>query len=202
MMLSLDLWKEKVGYQSGLLAVTCAIAAILLVFTEVLTKPVIAQRISEDQNALLKQVLGDITFSNDVFAEGHSVHYAKETFEMFPVKNAQGKVTAWVVRGAEDGYSGPITYLMGVNMHQEIIGVRVVSHTETPGLGDNIELAKSPWILSFNHHSLKNTPVWGVKKDGGTFDQFSGATITPRAVVKGIHLALEALKQDRESAHE
>ena len=200
MMAQLDQWKDKVSYQSGLLAATCALATLLLVGAEIVTKPVIEQRIREDQNTLLQQVLGSVQYANDVFADGHSVEYQNQTYQLFPVKDQTGKVIDWVVQGSEDGYSGPIQYLMGVNMHGEIIGVRIVSHTETPGLGDKIELAKSPWVLGFDHHSLANTPRWGVKKDGGTFDQFSGATITPRAVVKGIHLALLALQQDQQTA--
>lgn len=200
MMAQLDQWKDKVSYQSGLLAATCALATLLLVGAEIVTKPVIEQRIREDQNTLLQQVLGSVQYANDVFADGHSVEYQNQTYQLFPVKDQTGKVSDWVVQGSEDGYSGPIQYLMGVNMHGEIIGVRIVSHTETPGLGDKIELAKSPWVLGFDHHSLANTPRWGVKKDGGTFDQFSGATITPRAVVKGIHLALLALQQDQQAA--
>ncbi|MCA2018974.1 RnfABCDGE type electron transport complex subunit G [Vibrio tritonius] len=200
MMAQLDQWKDKVSYQSGLLAATCALATLLLVGAEIVTKPVIEQRIREDQNTLLQQVLGSVQYANDVFADGHSVEYQNQTYQLFPVKDQTGKVIDWVVQGSEDGYSGPIQYLMGVNMHGEIIGVRIVSHTETPGLGDKIELAKSPWVLGFDHHSLANTPKWGVKKDGGTFDQFSGATITPRAVVKGIHLALLALQQDQQTA--
>ncbi|WP_342608798.1 RnfABCDGE type electron transport complex subunit G [Vibrio tritonius] len=200
MMAQLDQWKDKVSYQSGLLAATCALATLLLVGAEIVTKPVIEQRIREDQNTLLQQVLGSVKYANDVFADGHSVEYQNQTYQLFPVKDQTGKVIDWVVQGSEDGYSGPIQYLMGVNMHGEIIGVRIVSHTETPGLGDKIELAKSPWVLGFDHHSLANTTKWGVKKDGGTFDQFSGATITPRAVVKGIHLALLALQQDQQAA--
>lgn len=200
MMAQLEQWKDKVSYQSGLLAATCALATLLLVAAEIVTKPVIEQRIREDQNSLLQQVLGSVQYANDVFADGHSVEYQNQTYQLFPVKDQTSKVIDWVVQGSEDGYSGPIQYLMGVNMHGEIIGVRIVSHTETPGLGDKIELAKSPWVLGFDHHSLANTPKWGVKKDGGTFDQFSGATITPRAVVKGIHLALLALQQDQQTA--
>ncbi len=83
------------------------------------------------------------------------------------------------------GY-GVITLLVGINAKdQSLAGVRVVHHTETPGLGDKIEIKKSDWILSFNGKSLENPKLsgWFVKKDGGEFDQFTGATITPRAVV-------------------
>ena len=83
------------------------------------------------------------------------------------------------------GY-GVITMLIGINTKdQTLAGVRVVRHTETPGLGDKIEVKKSDWILIFDGKSLENPQLtgWSVKKDGGDFDQFTGATITPRAIV-------------------
>ncbi len=93
---------------------------------------------------------------------------------------------------APDGYSGAIHLLVGIYADGRLAGVRVLSHKETPGLGDKIELAKSDWILGFAGKSL-NDPAeegWAVKKDRGDFDQFAGATITPRAVVKAVHGAL------------
>lgn len=94
---------------------------------------------------------------------------------------------------APDGYGGRIDLLVGIGKDGGITGVRVVPpHRETPGLGDKIETRKSDWILSFDGHSLTNTPdeEWAVRKDGGTFDAFTGATITPRAVVSAVHRAL------------
>lgn len=93
---------------------------------------------------------------------------------------------------APDGYSGNIEMLVAVNIDGSLAGVRVVSHRETPGLGDGIELRKSDWILGFSGRSLHSpeSAQWAVKKDGGEFDQFTGATITPRAVVKAVHSTL------------
>ncbi|MCW9012997.1 MAG: electron transport complex subunit RsxG [Gammaproteobacteria bacterium] len=93
---------------------------------------------------------------------------------------------------APDGYSGAIKMLIGINADASLAGVRVVSHKETPGLGDVMELKRSDWILGFNGKSLDNpdTSNWKVKRDGGEFDQFTGATITPRAVVKAVHHCL------------
>ncbi|MFK7161364.1 electron transport complex subunit RsxG [Marinospirillum sp. MEB164] len=91
---------------------------------------------------------------------------------------------------ARDGYSGQIHLLIALNSQGEVLGVRVVEHQETPGLGDKIERQKSAWILSFNGRSLSNTSGWAVQRDGGEFDQFTGATITPRAVVRAVHRAL------------
>ncbi len=94
---------------------------------------------------------------------------------------------------ARDGYNGDIELLLGINIDGSISGVRVVQHRETPGLGDKIDLRLSDWILAFNEKSLSNTktPTWQVKKSGGEFDQFVGATITPRAVVIAVNLALQ-----------
>jgi electron transport complex protein RnfG len=202
MLAKIELIKDKLAYQTGLLATTCGLAALLLVMTEVTTRPVIEQRIAEDQNALLGEVLNGAEFSNDVFQQGHDVEYQGRVYQVFPVNDASGALFSHVIRGTQDGYSGEIAFLIGVNNSNEITGVRVISHTETPGLGDKVELAKSPWVLSFNHRSLDNTPLWAVKKDGGDFDQFSGATITPRSVVYGVHHAMLALAQDKEIGNE
>ena len=93
---------------------------------------------------------------------------------------------------APDGYSGSIRLLVGINVDGSLGGVRVVAHRETPGLGDAIEEERSDWILGFTGKSLQNPPLekWAVKKDGGAFDQLTGATITPRAVVKAVRQAL------------
>lgn len=94
---------------------------------------------------------------------------------------------------ARDGYSGDIRTLVGVRSDGSVAGVRVVAHKETPGLGDKVDLRKSPWILGFNDRRLDNPALsqWSVSKDGGAFDQFTGATVTPRAVILATRRALE-----------
>ncbi|MEO4046730.1 electron transport complex subunit RsxG [Pseudomonas sp. CAU 1711] len=94
---------------------------------------------------------------------------------------------------APDGYSGSIKLLVGILADGRLAGVRALQHRETPGLGDKIELAKSRWILGFDGQSLSQPDEagWAVKKDGGQFDQLAGATITPRAVIKAVHKALQ-----------
>ncbi|WP_416311213.1 electron transport complex subunit RsxG [Pseudomonas sp. W03] len=110
------------------------------------------------------------------------------------VARRQGQATAVILQAtAPDGYSGSIKLLVGVTAEGRLLGVRVVAHKETPGLGDKIELGKSDWLHGFDGRSL-NDPGdagWRVKKDGGQFDQFAGATVTPRAVVKATHKALQ-----------
>jgi electron transport complex protein RnfG len=100
---------------------------------------------------------------------------------------------------APDGYSGKIKLLVAIRANGEVIGVRVVSHKETPGLGDYIEIAKSPWIKLFEGTTLDKDgdSKWRVKKDGGQFDYVTGATITPRAVVKAVYRSLLYFNENR-----
>lgn len=93
---------------------------------------------------------------------------------------------------APDGYSGSIRLLVGINHDGSLAGVRVVAHRETPGLGDGIDEQRSGWIYQFNSRSLNNPPLaqWKVRKDGGSFNQLTGATITPRAIVKAVRETL------------
>ena len=94
---------------------------------------------------------------------------------------------------APDGYSGDIDLIVGINGDGSVAGVRTLAHRETPGLGDKVDLKKSDWILSFDGRSLSDPPParWKVKKDRGAFDQFTGATITPRAVTAAVRRSLE-----------
>lgn len=113
-----------------------------------------------------------------------------------------GKPSAVILQAtAPDGYSGSIRLLVGVYADGQLAGVRVLNHRETPGLGDRIELTKSPWVLAFNGRSLSNPGEsgWAVKKDQGVFDQFAGATITPRAVVAAVHRALQYFDAHQEA---
>ncbi len=89
---------------------------------------------------------------------------------------------------APEGYNAPIQLLIGIDPRGEITGVRAVSHRETPGLGDEIDIAKSNWIKQFDGKSLGDPPIagWAVKQDEGQFDSITGATVTPRAVIKAV----------------
>lgn len=100
---------------------------------------------------------------------------------------------------APDGYNGAIELLVGIHKTGEISGVRAIVHRETPGLGDKISTAVSNWVLGFNGKSLEwpGQQGWHVRKDGGDFDQFTGATITPRAVVSAVYRALTYFKQNQ-----
>jgi electron transport complex protein RnfG len=116
------------------------------------------------------------------------------------VARLAGKAQAVIVPAtAPDGYGGAIDLIVGINADGSIAGVRVVAHKETPGLGDNVEIRKSRWIEGFTGRSLVDPAPerWAVKKDGGAFDQFTGATITPRAVTAAIRRALQYFEANR-----
>lgn len=144
---------------------------------------------------MLEQVLPSSLYNNNLLEEAISVNELQQQFgsDTLYIAKQDDQVVGYAFMVAKEGYSGQIKLIMGLDDSGTILGVRVISHTETPGLGDKIELAKSDWIKSFNHKSLTNTSRsnWAVKKDGGQFDQFTGATITPRAVVKAIVSGLD-----------
>ncbi|MDX1823535.1 MAG: electron transport complex subunit RsxG [Thiohalomonadales bacterium] len=109
-------------------------------------------------------------------------------------------VAAIINSVAPDGYSGSIELLVAIRYDGTLAGVRVVKQKETPGLGDAIDASKSDWILGFNGRSLSNPDKkgWAVKRDGGIFDQFTGATISPRAVVNAVHRSLLYFSEHRD----
>lgn len=112
-----------------------------------------------------------------------------------------GEHTALAIEAiAPDGYSGAIKIIVGIDQQGNILGTRVLSHQETPGLGDKIDLRISDWILSFTGRQVSddNQKQWQVRKDGGQFDQFTGATITPRAVVKAVKQTVQYVNSHRE----
>lgn len=115
---------------------------------------------------------------------------------------AHGSPRALIIHAiAPDGYNGEIALLIGIDVAGTLAGVRVSAHHETAGLGDKIERTKSDWIESFKSLSLQNraSEKWRVKKDGGDFDAFTGATMTPRAVIKAVEKSLHFYAQHRES---
>ncbi|TXH79139.1 MAG: electron transport complex subunit RsxG [Thiothrix sp.] len=117
---------------------------------------------------------------------------SSEPVLVYRLRKQNQPVAAIFTTTTPDGYSGNIRLAVGVNADQTLAGVRVLAHKETPGLGDWIEVEKSAWVLNFLGKSLHDpvATAWAVKKDGGYFDQFTGATITPRAVVAAVKQVL------------
>ena len=120
---------------------------------------------------------------------------------LYQAQDSSGAVSAVILPlTAPEGYTEAIRLIVGISREGEIISARVTRHKETPGLGDQIEIEKSDWILSFDGTSLINPTAeqWAVQKDGGVFDQMTGATITPRAIVKSLKQALEFFEANKD----
>lgn len=155
-----------------------------------LTKGRIDDVVAMQQRNLLEEVVPKTYFDNDVLATCKMIELENFSYlnRLYFAKKSE-KTTAYFIQStAPDGYSGNIVLLMGIEPNGNVLGVRTLEHKETPGLGDKIETRVSDWILSFTNKlfSVENEAEWNVKKDGGLFDQFTGATITPRAVVNNI----------------
>ncbi len=176
--------------------------AVVTVGTVALTQLGTASRIETAQREAQVRALAEILPNGSY--DNHLLDNVVEVFDpkLLGIKTPQdayialkdGKPSAIILKAtAPDGYSGAIHLLIGINANGTLAGVRALNHRETPGLGDRIDLSKSNWILGFNGKSLSNPDDsgWAVKKDQGAFDQFAGATITPRAVVKAVHKALQ-----------
>ncbi|ARE40201.1 Electron transport complex protein RnfG [Rhodovulum sp. P5] len=173
--------------------------ALILSASNEMTSGPIADRATEDLLASLSQVIPADLHDNDLVADMRTLSDEAEGSVPVYIATEDGQVTgvAFVLTGF--GYSGAIRVLMGVAPDGSLLGVRVLSHTETPGLGDKIEIAKDDWVEDFTGRSLTNPGPegWKVQKDGGIFDQFSGATITPRAVVGTVHRGLSLFARHR-----
>ena len=167
-----------------------------------------ADRIAEQERRVVLQQLGQIVPASRYDNALQDDRFSFRAESWFPRGQ---EVVAWRARrdgqpvavilkfSAVDGYNGDIGLLTGINADGTLAGVRVTAHNETPGLGDAIERDKSDWILGFDGKSLGNPPAkdWAVRRDGGQFDQFTGATITPRAVVSAVRRALEYFEGHR-----
>jgi electron transport complex protein RnfG len=142
---------------------------------------------------------------NDIIKDRIEVHdpqlLGTDTTAVYRGRKDGKPVAAVYATIIPSGYSGPIKLLVAVRHDGTLGGVRAVAESETPGLGDNIDDAKTDWILQFNGKSLGDPPLkmWKVKRDGGYFDQLTGATITPRAVVKAVHNSLKYFSQHRDA---
>ncbi len=183
--------------------------AINLVFFSVLGTAVLASTFFMTHDAIVKseegeklklimQIVPHDLFDNDIIQDKLVIAadplLGNDDSTVAYRARLNGEPSAVVLEAvAPDGYSGKIALILAVRANGELAGVRVVSHKETPGLGDYIDIQKSPWITGFDGKSREvyKDADWKVKKDGGQFDQFSGATITPRAVVGGIRQGLE-----------
>lgn len=186
-------YRQRASYHSALLGGFAMLAATLLILGNISTRDAIAERHKEDVLASLTQVIPADLYDNNLLSDTLSLDGPDHKPITIYQAIKTGKVTAVAYTVTGQGYAGDIKILMSITEKSEIGGVRILTHTETPGLGDKIERNKSEWILKFNGKSFNKLPKdkWKVKKDGGVFDQFSGATITPRGVINAVKSGLD-----------
>jgi electron transport complex protein RnfG len=201
---------KPVLYRSALsLGLVAVIGTTLLSGVNRLT----AERIAEQERRVVLEQLGQIIPPDRYDNELQDDWFSFTAEAWFPQgqrvvayrARREGQPVAVILRfAAVDGYSGPIGLLAGIEADGRLAGVRVTSHRETPGLGDAIEMEKSDWLRAFDGKSLDAPAAteWTVRRDGGAFDQFTGATITPRAVVKAVRAALEYHAGHREALYD
>ncbi|HHR1155935.1 electron transport complex subunit RsxG [Raoultella ornithinolytica] len=159
-----------------------------------LTKSTIAEQAATQQKALFNQVLPADRYNNDLLQSCYLVTappLGKGQHKIWIAKYNDAPVGVVMEATAPDGYSGAIQLLVAADFKGTVLGTRVTEHHETPGLGDKIELRLSDWITHFAGKVIHGSgdSHFAVKKDGGDFDQFTGATITPRAVVNAVKRA-------------
>jgi len=197
-------------WSSGIvLAVVAAICTALVTITHRMTAP----RIAENQKAYLEQslrpALAGVFYDNDlsestlILPPPHGLP-GNEPAIIYRLFSEERPVAAVFVVSARGGYSGPIKLLIAVEYSGKLAGVQVLEHNETPGLGDLIEPSRSNWLQQFEDASLEVPPRdrWAIRRDGGAFDQLTGASITPRAVVMAVKETLLYYESNRDSIFE
>jgi electron transport complex protein RnfG len=174
------------------------IGTAILAITYNQTHDRIAQSEEAEKLKLISQIVQQNMFDNDIIKDTLDIKpdalLGNDDITVAYRARLQNQPSVLVLEAvAPDGYSGKIGLLVAIRENGELAGVRVVSHRETPGLGDYIEITRSNWITGFDGKSLEKykDSDWKVKKDGGQFDYMAGATITPRAVVKAVHKTLQ-----------
>ncbi len=182
------------------------VGTLLLAYVFIATRPPIEANEKEARLALFKQILPEKNYDNDLLSSQVRIAPNALLGNRLPsianVATLHGKPAGVILEAvAHDGYSGDIKLLIAIRADGSISGVRVLTHKETPGLGDYIDIAHGNWIKLFNDESLQKTPEekWQVKKDGGQYDYMVGATITPRAVVKAVLKALQYFAMNQQT---
>lgn len=194
-------------------ALVLALFAIIGTFFVSFTYDNTIDRINENKRlALLKAfhvLIPPSAHNNDIFTDIVQVENRvllgnKKPVTIYRARKDNKPVAVIINSVAPDGYNGNIELLIAINYDGVLAGVRVVHHKETPGLGDAIEESRSDWITKFKQRSLTNPEKkgWAVKRDGGEFDQFTGATVTPRAIVKAVYNTLSYYNENRDALYE
>ena len=195
---------RKVSITASTMIIFSLVASAALSISYFLTKTPIEESDARAKRMFLNQVVPSNLYDNNLVKDTISVEPNplignKKNIDIYRAKKNNQVVAVIVETIAPDGYSGEIKTLVGIGQKDKILGVRVITHKETPGLGDYIEVDKSHWIKNFDLKSLDEMgeKEWAVKKDGGDFDYVSGATITARAVVKSTYKSLLYVKENK-----
>lgn len=201
--------KERKGSIIGsalILGILAAVCTVLVVWTHYHTEARIVQNEKDFLEQSLAPALGGLYFDSDLSKSAITIEPPHELpgngpATVYRVYRDQAPVAALFVVTARDGYSGPIRLLIGIEANGAISAVRIIEHRETPGLGDKIESSKSDWVEQFPGKSLGDPAIedWAIRRDGGTFDQLTGASITPRAVIKAIRETLVYFDANRDA---
>ncbi len=183
------------------LAVFAALTTGLTAIINTLTETTITKQTMLQQKMLLDEVIPINNYNNNMQEECYVVTDSAlgdlTPHRLYLARNNHGQpVAAAIETTAPDGYSGAIHLLVGADFHGKVLGSRVIEHHETPGLGDKIDIRISDWITHFSGQQVigEKDSHWAIKKDGGIFDQFTGASITPRAVVRAVKNTVLYLK--------
>ncbi|CAM8375263.1 electron transport complex subunit RsxG [Candidatus Methylopumilus universalis] len=195
---------KKVSITASAMIIFSLVASAALSISYFLTKTPIEESDARAKRMFLNQVVPSNLYDNNLVEDTISVEPNplignKKNIDIYRAKKNNQVIAVIIETIAPDGYSGEIKTLVGVDQKDKILGVRVITHKETPGLGDYIEVDKSHWIKNFNLKSLDEMgeKEWAVKKDGGDFDYVSGATITSRAVIKSTYKSLLYVKENK-----
>ncbi len=202
----MDAGARNAALSALLLGLFAMVGTGLVALTHALTR----ERIAASERAVLERALHAVMppwrHDNDLLADRIAVTDpellgTRRPVTVYRARRGGRPVGVVLTPEAPDGYNGRIRLIVGIYADGTLAGVRVLAHQETPGLGDAIEAEKSDWILGFTGKSLGKPPLerWRVRRDGGDFDQFTGATITPRAVVKAVRNALIYFRHHREA---
>ncbi|MDO6487649.1 electron transport complex subunit RsxG [Colwellia sp. 4_MG-2023] len=181
---------------SQILAIFAIVCTVIVGLVNELTKDRIQEQTQLQLLNTLHEIIEPSSYNNEITQDCvnisspllGSTQNTNIVQKAYIARNNNSPVAVAITSTALDGYNGKIELIVAINIDNSISGVRVLKHQETPGLGDKVELKKSNWITAFNGKKLLSEldTRWQVTKDGGTFDQFTGATITPRAIVKAV----------------
>ena len=192
-------WLASIGLSGTVLALFAAVTSIAIGWTYLSTKSQIDFEVRRAEARQLLEIFPAYTHDNELVDDAFTIDAEtpllgiREARQGYRARLNGDVIGVILPTTARDGYSGDIRALVGIRRDGTVAGIRVVAHRETPGLGDKVDIRKSDWVTDFNQRSLADPtlPGWNVKKDGGVFDQFTGATVTPRAVILATRRALE-----------